>query len=88
MAYVRRYTPHTGRPPIPVEKRRVQRTVRVSPVAFDVAYRYAQARGLTTNVVLQRTLEYIFTHPEIIEMTTPCYSPSRRSSTLSRMLGG
>ena len=76
-----------GRRRTPEHLRPVQRTVRLSPDAFDTVYRYAQVRGLTANAVMQRTLEYVFTHHKTVELSTPCYSPSRRSSTLSRMLG-
>lgn len=76
-----------ARPRTPIEQRPVQRTVRLSPYAFDTAYRYAQKRGISINALMQRTLEYVFTHQKTIERSGSCYVPSQTSSTLSGLLG-
>lgn len=81
-----------GRIRTPEDQRPVHLTVRLSPRAFDVAYRYASRRHLTVNAVLKRTLEHVFTHPRIADQKSPtraesCYGGSAASSTLASLLG-
>lgn len=74
-----------GRKRTPEHLKPVQRTVRLSPSAFDAAYAYATRRHLSVNAVMQRTLEFIFTHHPLIADSSSGYAEPQ-SSTLSQVL--
>ena len=77
-----------GRPKTPPHLKPVERTVRLSPRAFDAVYRVAIVQGISPNALMQRTLERIFTHQKTLEVYDSCYGALQGSSTLTSMVSG
>ena len=75
-----------GRPRLPPEQHAVERTVRLSPAAFDVVCRLAQHEGLSANALMKRVLERVFTHQKILRRAEACYGRVQ-ASTLSGVVG-
>ena len=77
-----------GRHKTPEDLRPVERTVRLTPDAFDVAYKVAIVQGLSVNALIQRTLHRIFTHQNIRQRYESCYGALQSPSTLTQMVSG
>lgn len=78
----------TGRPRIPEHLKPVERTVRLSPAAFDAAYRVAVVQGISPNALLQRVLERTFTNQKTLEPYELCYGALQAiPSTLTGLVG-
>jgi predicted transcriptional regulator len=48
---------HIGRPKLPVSKRRVSLTVRVSPATKEALFRLSQVTGRTVSTIVEQALE-------------------------------
>lgn len=75
-----------ARPRLPDELRPVERTVRLSPAAYDLACQVAAAYDLSPNAMMKRVLEFVFTHQKTHTIAASCYRRGERSSTLSAVL--